>query len=324
MEKPDAPDLPRSLRDLLKRILRDEADAPAILFSGGLDSAVLAFLASRLRPLAAITVSVGGGSRDEEPAARAAKMLGLTHILVKPSFDDLLRVLPQTVKLLETFDPAVLRNALPQHAALLTAREMHFPAVLTGDGADELFAGYAFFHSQAPQELKASLRRLWKTMTFGAAALGRRLEVSVQSPYLHPQVRALAEKAPPRLLVGERNGRRHGKVLLRQALEGDLPEDILWREKCPAETGSGSAGLTGFFEAALSTDEFKKEAEAFARIDKVKIRDKEHLYYYKLYRSQFGPPRRAPAGRRACPDCGAALSVPEADFCGLCGAWALP
>src|SRR5687768_6618256 len=93
-------DLSHYLRDLLKKILREEMDAPVMLFSGGVDTTVLAFLATRIRGLAAITVAVEDRCKDEEYAARVAKILGLTHIMVRSTYKDLLRVMPQTVKLL--------------------------------------------------------------------------------------------------------------------------------------------------------------------------------------------------------------------------------
>lgn len=316
------------LRDLLKAVLR-EMDAPAILFSGGLDTTVLAYLAARQKGMAAVTVVVNGKSKDEPYAVQAAREFGMSHVLVRPDYDQLLGVLPQTVKLLKSFDPMTIRNTVATHVGLLTLKEMNLKSVLTGDGADELFAGYNFALDRSPEELRKLLWRLWKVMSFSTVELGTRLGIRVQTPYLHPLVREFAKKVPAECLVAERDGKKHGKAILRRALEGDISQNLLWREKCPVEFGSGTTGLTAFLSVRQSDQDFKKESEIFLRADGIKIRDKEHLYYYKLYRSQFGPPRKAGKGgsppvQRACPDCGAAVSNPDTDFCNLCGAWPVP
>jgi asparagine synthase (glutamine-hydrolysing) len=310
------------LRALLQNVVRD-TDAPAVLFSGGLDTTVLAFLAARKRGIAALTVAVQGHSQDEPYADRAARLLGLTHVWVRPSLDDLLGVVPQTVRILRTFDPATVRNSVATHVGLLALKEMHIGSAITGDGADELFAGYPSCFEKEPDERRRALRRLWKVMTFSTVDLGRRLGVQVQTPYLHPTVRQFAERLPPETLVRVRAGRRHGKAVLREAFHDDLPEDLLWREKCPAEFGSGTAALTAHLAARVPDDEHVRQSETFRRADGVRLRDKEHLYYYRLYRAQFGPPRRAAAGR-ACPDCGSSIEQADSDFCRLCGAWPVP
>ncbi|HRY28889.1 MAG TPA: asparagine synthase C-terminal domain-containing protein [Elusimicrobiota bacterium] len=325
-DSPAAVSLAHYLRDLLKNAVRDTT-ARMVLFSGGLDTAVLAHLASRLRGLGAITVTVGGNPPDKEFAVRAAKHFGITHVLVSPTHDDLLGLLPQTIKLLKTYDPMTLRNTLPVHTALLMAKEMNVRTVLSGDGADELFAGYSFFFDKPLEELPDALRRLWKVMSFSGIELARRLGMEVQAPYLSPMVREFAEKVPPGMLLAERDGKIFGKAILRQAFEGEIPEDILWREKCPAEFGSGTSGLTKALEQKISDEECERQQGTFWNVDSVRIRNKEQLYYYRLYRAQFGPPKgvKASAGQgRSCPDCGTPVAHKESDFCLLCGAWPVP
>ncbi|MBI4396659.1 MAG: hypothetical protein HY548_06165 [Elusimicrobia bacterium] len=319
---------PRKIRAALENVL-PQMDAPAVLFSGGLDTSVLAYLASRRKGLMAVTVAVPGRSEDETYAARAAKEFGLTHVWVRPDFDNLLGILPQTIRMLKTFDPMTVRNSVALHVGLLMLKELHVTSVLTGDGADELFAGYSFALSHPMDKLPTFLRRLWRIMHFSSLDLGRHMDVDVQTPYLHPAVRELAEKVPPEALIAEHGGRKFGKALLRQAFEGEISEDLLWREKCPLEMGSGTTGLTSFFGKRFTDGDFSKEAEMFLKADGVRLRDKEHLHYYKLYRSQFGPPLNSPGGaarsaQRRCPDCKVALADPATDFCRLCGAWPVP
>lgn len=322
----DSLSLSKYLRELLKNVMR-ETDAPAILFSGGLDTAVLGFLASRQRAMAAITVVIEEAALDIPYAARAAKEFGLTHIWLRTSYDDALSALPQTVRMLRTYDPMTLRNALAPHMGLLMAKELGFRSVITGDGADELFAGYGFAVAKPAAELPSFLRRLWSVMTFSTVDIGERIGVDVQTPFLHALVREFAAKVPAEELVAEHRGKRHGKAILRRAFEGDIPDPLLWREKCPAELGSGMSGLPEHIEGRVTDDEFDKQSESFLKTDGVRLRDKEHLYYYRLYRSQFGPPAGAAGvkpGVRSCRDCGTAVHHPDSDFCLLCGAWPVP
>src|SRR5688572_9854803 len=99
---------PQKLRTVLENVVR-AMDPPALLFSGGLDTSILAFLAAK-EGLAGITVAVAGQSKDEPFAARAAKAFGLAHVWVRPDYEGLLGVLPQTIKLLKSFDPMTIRN----------------------------------------------------------------------------------------------------------------------------------------------------------------------------------------------------------------------
>jgi asparagine synthase (glutamine-hydrolysing) len=322
----DSLSLPGYLRELLKNVVR-ETDAPAILFSGGLDTVVLGYLASRRRAMAGITVVADPSALDVPYAARAAKEFGLTHMWLRTSCEDALGVLPQTIRLLKTYDPMTLRNALAPHMGLLMAKELGFKSVITGDGADELFAGYSFAVAKPSVELPAFLRRLWSVMTFSTVDIGKRMGVDVQTPFLHRLVREFAEKAPPESLVAEYKGQKHGKAVLRRAFEEEIPEPLLWRQKCPAENGSGMAKLSAYLAEKVADEEYEKQSASFLKTDGVRLRDKEHLYYYRLYRSQFGPPAGAAAlktGVRSCPDCGTAVHHPSSDFCLMCGAWPVP
>lgn len=322
MNSPTGADWARELRRLMEEAVRAQ-DAHALLFSAGLDTTLIAYLA-RDRGLAAITVSVAGRAKDEIYAARVAREFELTHVWVRTDFTQVLSLMPQTVRLLKTFDPMTLRNTVATHAGLLAAQEMNLRAVMTGDAADELFAGYHAGFSGGPEELGGRLRKMWRTMRFSTIELGRALGLEVWSPYLDRRVRDFAERVPPELLREERGGKRHGKAVLRRAFAGEIAEDLLWREKTPLEAGSGTAGLTEFLERKVPDDEFRRESAAFLKTDGVRLRDKEQFYYYKLYRGQFGAPEKAGRGARGCPDCGAAAEPPDHDFCWLCGAWPVP
>jgi asparagine synthase (glutamine-hydrolysing) len=239
--------------------------------------------------MGAVTVAVAGQSQDEIWAAKAAKGLKLTQIWVRPDYDNLLSVLPQTVKFLKGYSPVQVRNALVSHVGLLMAKELNAAAVMTGEGS-----------GSSPY----------------TPALGEQLRLQVHAPFLHSELSLFGKRAPA--------GGSADKALWRLAFAQEIPQEFLERPAEPPERGAGTQGLTDFFRARFADAEFHKESEAFLRIDGVRLRDKEHLYYYKLYRSQFGPPRKispdeSAAGLRGCPDCGAAVEK-KARACALCGA----
>ena len=139
----------RELRLVLEAAVRKwmvaDVEVGAFL-SGGLDSSVIAALAARAveRPLK--TFSVGtAGSPDLVAARTVAQHIGSDHHEFVFTADDLAEVLPHVIYHLESADIDLVRSAMPTHFAATLARR-HVKAVLTGEGADELFAGYAYHH----------------------------------------------------------------------------------------------------------------------------------------------------------------------------------
>jgi len=142
----------RELRLVLEAAVRKwmiaDIEVGAFL-SGGLDSSIIAALAARTvdRPLK--TFSVGTQGSPDLAAARAvARHIGSDHRELVFSPEDLADVLPHVIYHLESADIDLVRSALPTHFATTLARR-HVKAVLTGEGADELFAGYAYHHAYA-------------------------------------------------------------------------------------------------------------------------------------------------------------------------------
>ena len=139
--------------------------------SGGLDSSIIAALAARSlarqpgQPQLK-TFSVGlPGSPDLLAARRVADHIGSEHYHLEFSAADLAAALPQVIYHLESADVDLVRSAIPTHFATTVARR-HVKAVLTGEGADELFAGYAYHHDYAdrPRALADELTRSLRSM----------------------------------------------------------------------------------------------------------------------------------------------------------------
>src|SRR5438067_1658015 len=213
----------KQLRNLvIDRVLASSADG--ILFSGGLDTSVLAAIAaSHGRRLQAVMVSVEEGTGLDEPfAPLMVERLGLDLEILRPSLKELLDRMPELVLLLQTFDPMELRNSIVTHVAMEAASKRGLSAVLTGDAADELFAGYSFMFNMSAERLPSYIRHLNDIMHFTSQVIGQALGVGVDVPYLSPAIRDFALSLGYDDLVGDDQGQRFGKKLHREAFSRTL------------------------------------------------------------------------------------------------------
>lgn len=293
--------------------------ADSILLSGGLDTSIVAASASRFRPLSAYTVALTGApSPDIEYARLMAKHLGLKHELYVFGFNELISTLPELIKTLRVFDPMEIRNSAAVYLAMTLAKKDGASAFLTGDGCDELFAGYSFLFNLDPLALKSALKKLWNVMSFSAIPLGRSLGMTAMIPFLEQEVRDMAGQIDPSLLVGERDGERLGKWIVRVAFEDLLPTEITWRVKTPIEYGCGTTILPQIFDQRVSDTEFLEKKRRIAQTDGVAIRDKEQLAYYEVFREVTG--ERPGTEERTCPQCQYEVRD-DTTFCRTCGAY---
>ena len=308
----------RELRIALESAVERNA-AEAILLSGGLDTSIVAALASKHGPLRAYTVALEGApAPDIEYANLMTKHLHLNHKLHVFGMEELMETLPEVVKTLRVFDPMEIRNSAAVYIGIKDAEKDGSSTFLTGDACDELFAGYSFLFNQNLLELKASLRRLWSAMSFSATPMAESLGMVAKIPFLDPEVKQLASELDPSFLVGERDGRKLGKWIVRRAFEDLLPDQITWRVKTPIEYGCGTTILPQIFDKRISDEEFHEKQQRIKEIDHVTIRDKEHLAYYEIFHQTFGT-RPATTGR-TCPRCQYEVRE-DATFCRTCGAY---
>src|SRR3954470_10782197 len=293
-------------RDILIRSVERQmmGDVPVGVFlSGGLDSSLVAAIAQRYlveRGERLKTFAVGLPDSPDILAARAvAEHLGTEHHESVYTAAEATAAVPDVVRAIESFDPSLVRSAVPNHMlARFTAD--HVKVVLTGEGADELFAGYEYLSEFDDEEsLQAELVRSVEglhnlnlqrcdrvTMAFG-------LEARV--PFLDREVIAHALCMPPASKLAS-NGRPE-KWMLREAFEGWLPHEFLWRGKAQFGDGSGAAGvLTDAISATVSEEEFERERDA---IDPP-LRTREELAYYRVFRDHLAGVRaEATVGRFA-------------------------
>ena len=312
---------PEQLRSLIcQSVARTSSDG--ILFSGGLDTSVIATVASRQgRRLRAFCVCTSGADSPDEPfATRLASELELELKILRPSASDLVEQMSAVIRLLNTFDPMELRNSVVTYAGLQAAAAAGVAGVLTGDASDELFAGYSYMFNMPADQLLPYIQHLDQVMHFTSRKLGTALGISVELPYLDQQVRTFALNLRHSDLVGEHDGVRCGKKILREAFAGLLPEDFAWRRKTPIEYGSGSTVLKEFAAAGITDDEFACARQAAAS-DGVRLRDKEQYFYYRLYRRIHPPPSEQERGSKACPDCCGPVPRGDMRYCRICGAY---
>lgn len=312
------------LRDLLTAAV-SSSQADGILLSGGLDTRIVAAIAaSQGRQLRAVSIAVSDApAPDEQFAQSIAALLGFDLKILRPTRRDLMNRMPELIGVLGTFDPMELRNSIVTYVGLEQARAADLRCVFTGDASDELFAGYSYMFNMPLEQLMAYIRYLNEVMYFTSRKIAPSLGINVDLPYLDEAVRAFALTLDAADLVGEHEGSRFGKVILRRAFADVLPAEITWRVKTPIEYGSGSTALAGFATESISDAEFEAARTLIEREDGVRLRDKEQYFYYRMYRQIFPPPREQPAGEKICPECQGPVPRVAMRYCCLRGAYPL-
>lgn len=277
-----------------------------LLFSGGLDTSIIAAVNPKT---VGITVSLGAEAEDIYYSGILAKSLNLRQILHKVDDDEALEAVPEVIKILRSFDPAI-PNDLAVYFGLKKARELGMSGMATGDASDELFGGYSFMQDIA--DLEGYIRKISGTMTFSSNEIGRYFGMDVIQPFVEKDIVDFALNAPIKLKIRKDNGTVWGKWILRKAFEELLPYELVWQSKRPLEVGSGMTKLRSIISDKISDDEFRKHSYP------VSFLNKEHLYYYKIYREVIGEIPRPGVDEKACPCCNGAMGK-DSFHCKICG-----
>ena len=315
---PSAPRLRTRVEDAVER-----SPADGILLSGGLDTSILSAISrKRARKLRAVSVAVADVVSPDEPFVKiVAESCGFQLRVLRPTLTDLVGMMPSLIRVLRTFDPMELRNSVVTWLGLTAAQEWGIQTMLTGDAADELFAGYSYITSLSPEQLRPYLDFLNGVMRFSSQLMAPVVAVQAQLPYLDPAVREFALTLSYDDLIVERCGRVFGKKVLRDAFADLLPADIVWRIKTPIEYGSGSYRLQEFVIGSVPDHEFEAARVRAQAEDGVSLRDKEHFFYYRIYRTIFPTPREQSGGAKRCKTCSGAVERAEQRYCRTCGAY---
>ena len=306
-------ELRKRLREAMQR-----NSTEGLLFSGGLDTSVLAVLNPNMK---AITVSLESFGEDIPYAESVARYLKLNHYHRKVSIDEAINSIPDVIKILKSFDPAI-PNDLVVYFGLERAKKMGIEEVMTGDGSDELFAGYDFM-IPAPahrggvkniQNLDEYLRRITKSMSFGSNKIGDFLGIKIKQPFLDKRFIDFSLGIPVELKIKEENGNLWGKWILRKAFEDILPKEIVWQDKRPLESGSGMTKIREIISSRVCDEEFKEVNKSSS----IKFINKEHLYYYEIYKKEVGEIPKPKDNQKKCPGCGAGMNL-DSFHCKVCG-----
>jgi asparagine synthase (glutamine-hydrolysing) len=286
-------EIAKSLREKLSRAVQKRwmSDVPLGCFlSGGIDSSLICAVSKEnFDHLDTFSVGLGEDAPDLKYAREAADFLGTYHHEYIYTKDEVLEALPNIIYHLESFDPALVRSAIPCYFVSRLAKD-YVKVILTGEGSDEVFAGYHYFKRFSSKEdvhreavrILTSLHNM-NLQRVDRATMAHSIEGRV--PFLDVDFVEYAVSVDPDLKLAGKKHSRAEKWLLRQAFIGYLPDEIIWRPKTEFAAGCGSEQLlTDLTEDIISDAEFERERN---EIENIQILSKEELYYFKIFRSLF-------------------------------------
>jgi asparagine synthase (glutamine-hydrolysing) len=270
---------------VVKRLM---SDVPVgVYLSGGLDSSVVAAL---MRPhsvrLHSFTAGMAGAP-DLAAAREMARYLETEHHELIYTEEDVIRALPEVIGHLESFDAPLVRSAVPMYfVSKIAAR--HVKVVLSGEGADELFAGYEYLQAlgggdRLKQELADLVVRLQDVNLQRADRMSMAHGLEARVPFLDMRLVRYVSRLPVEWL--EPRPDRPAKWLLRQACKGLAPNSILDRKKMKFSEGAGSSDVIARHVVdRVSASEFERNRHV---CDGLTLRSPEELLYYRLWRESM-------------------------------------
>ncbi len=291
-------------------------DVPyGVLLSGGLDSSLVAAVAARY---ARRRIEDGGeteawwprlhsfaiglrGSPDLAAAKIAAESLGTVHHGFEYTFEEGLDALPEVIRHIETYDVTTIRASTPMFLLARRIKAMGVKMVLSGEGSDEVFGGYLYFH-KAPnarefhEELVRKLDTLYNYDCLRANKSMMAWGVEPRVPFLDREFLDVAMRMDAKykmVLKGSDGPQRMEKGILRAAFEGYLPESILWRQKEQFSDGVGYGWIDGLKAHAEAQVSDRELAAADKRFPVNPPQTKEAYYYRSVFESFYPSPAAA-------------------------------
>ena len=294
----------------------NECKSDWIALSGGLDSSILAHLRKDQKPQTMTIITKDFLGTDLTFAQIIAKHLGLPLSLIQVSMEEVLDSINETIKILGNYNDIEIRNSIVPYIYLTTLKKKGVDSVITGDGADEVFAGYNFLLKKSDEEIGEELKRIKKIMHFPSKDIARSLNMKVETPFLNEELIKFSDEIEISKKINAKDGEKFGKWILRETFEKYLPNNITWREKSPMQDGSGTNNLTGLFNTIITDDIFTQKKTRILEEDGVYIRTKESLHYYECFRKTNSVKKSNSDNR--CPDCDYEIA-PNSRFCRMCG-----
>ncbi len=304
----------QALEDAVHRQLM--SDVPyGVLLSGGLDSSVTSAIAKKYsqRRVEADdkeqawwpqlhSFSVGlEGSPDLAAAQKVADHIGTVHHEIKFTIQEGLDAVKDVIYQLETYDITTVRASTPMYLMARVIKSMGIKMVLSGEGADELFGGYLYFHKapNAKEFHEETVRKLSKLHMYDCLRANKSLApwgIEGRVPFLDKEFMDVAMRINPqdKMITSE----RMEKWVVRKAFEDMLPESVAWRQKEQFSDGVGYSWidtLKAIVEEEISDEQM---ANAHFRFPIQTPQNKEEYYYRTIFEEHF-------------PSDAAALSVPQ-------------
>ncbi|MEE0361270.1 MAG: asparagine synthase B [Prevotella sp.] len=321
----DTEELRQALEQAVRRQLM--SDVPyGVLLSGGLDSSVISAVA---RKFSATRVESGGrdeawwprlhsfavglrGAPDLAKARLVADHIGTVHHEINYTLQEGIDALSDVIYFTETYDVTTVRASTPMYLLARFIRSMGIKMVLSGEGADEVFGGYLYFHkAPTPRAFhEETVRKLSRLHQYDCLRANKSLAawgVEGRVPFLDKEFLDVAMRLNPKAKMCP--GRQIEKRVLREAFADLLPDEVAWRQKEQFSDGVGYSWidtLRGMAETSVTDSQMSRAAERFAVNPP---RSKEEYMYREMFESHF-PSRSAALTVPSSPS--VACSTPEA------------
>ncbi|GGD55940.1 asparagine synthase B [Muriicola marianensis] len=292
------------------------SDVPyGVLLSGGLDSSVTSAIAKKFAQkriesddtteawwpqLHSFSVGLEG-SPDLAAARKVAEHIGTVHHEIKFTIQEGLDAIKDVIYNLETYDITTIRASTPMYLMARVIKSMGIKMVLSGEGADELFGGYLYFHKapNAREFHEETVRKLKKLHMYDCLRANKSLAawgIEGRVPFLDKEFIDVAMSINPQDKMI--NGERMEKWVVRKAFESYLPESVAWRQKEQFSDGVGYSWIDTLKEMVAAEVSDEQLANAKFRFPIQTPTSKEEFYYRSIFESHF-------------PSDAAALSVPQ-------------
>ncbi|MFC1872722.1 asparagine synthase-related protein [Chloroflexota bacterium] len=278
------------LMEATEKRLKDGA-VGGVLLSGGLDSSLISYMAKEVQPdIECFTVSMQNG-QDLPLAKDVAKHLGLKHHILMFDEKDIKEILPLAIYHQEMYEESCIHGAIANFIAGRFVSPLT-KCVLTGEGADEFFAGYDGQYKQGrnPEEVASIIDNLINVAHNTALQRLDRLNAAnsyeSRTPFLDARVMDFCLKIPLSYKIhGEE---QTGKWILREAFKGCLPDHIIFQSKRFFAQGSGVAYI---MRAQAEKEITQEELIVFNKVPgNPYLSSVEELYYYRIFKQTFPDP----------------------------------
>lgn len=303
----DNPASVTELHDALDAAVRRQlmSDVPyGVLLSGGLDSSITSAVARKYSSKRIETDGVKDawwpqlhsfavglkGAPDLIAAKHVADAIGTVHHEINYTVQEGLDAIRDVIYFIETYDITTVRASTPMYLLARVIRSMGIKMVLSGEGADEVFGGYLYFHKapDAKSFHEETVRKLSKLYLYDCLRANKSLcawGVEGRVPFLDKEFLDVAMRLNPEAKMCP--GKVIEKKILRQAFEDMLPQDIVWRQKEQFSDGVGYSwidSLKAMTSEAVSDEEMAHAAERFPINPP---RNKEEYYYRTIFEEHF-------------------------------------